>query len=146
MEREAFMKECVLDTSVVLKWFSGFGENDLDQALRLRQNLLDRSILFVIPELLFYELANALRYNPNFSAKDVNEALDSVFDMGLEVRRADKKVMEDAITIGFKFNIPVYDAYFVALSRIEGKPLITADYKFVERMKGTKGIIKLSDI
>jgi len=140
------MKECVLDTSVVLKWFSGFGENDLDQALRLRQNLLDRSILFVIPELLFYELANALRYNPNFSAKDVNEALDSVFDMGLEVRRADKKVMEDAITIGFKFNIPVYDAYFVALSRIEGKPLITADYKFVERMKGTKGIIKLSDI
>jgi hypothetical protein len=32
------------------------------------------------------------------------------------------------------------------LSRIERKPLITADYKFVERMKGTKGIIKLSDI
>lgn len=146
MEREAFMKEYVLDTSVVLKWFSGFGENDLDHSLRLRQNLLDRSILFVIPELLFYELANALRYNPNFSTKDVHEALDSVFDMGLEVRRADKKVMEDAITIGFKFNIPVYDAYFLALSRIEGKPLITADYKFVERMKGTKGIIKLSDI
>lgn len=140
------MKECVLDTSVVLKWFSGFGENDLDQALRLRQNLLERSILFVVPELLFYELANALRYNPNFLAKDVNEALDSVFDMGLEVRRADKKVMEDATTIGFKFNLPVYDAYFLALSRIEGKPLITADYKFVERMKGTKGIIKLSDI
>jgi predicted nucleic acid-binding protein len=140
------VKEFVLDTSVVLKWFSGLGENDLDHALQLRQNMLDGSIFFIVPELLFYELANALRYNPNFSSKDVNEALNSVFDMGLKVRKVERKVMEEATTIAFKYNITIYDAYFLALSRIEQKPFITADYKFAEKMKGIKEILKLSEI
>jgi predicted nucleic acid-binding protein len=91
-------------------------------------------------------MANALRYNPNLSAKDVNEALDSILDVGFEVRRADKKTMQDAINIAFKYNITIYDAYFIALSRVEGKPLITADYKLTERVKTIKGIIKLLDI
>jgi predicted nucleic acid-binding protein len=146
VEREAFMIRFVLDTSVALKWFSVSGENDLDHALELRQKMLEGSVLFIVPELLFYELTNALRYNPNFSSKDVNEALNSVFDMGLEVRRVDKKVMTDATTMAFKYSITIYDAYFLALSHMEEIPFVTADYRFVERMKGVKGIIKLSDI
>jgi predicted nucleic acid-binding protein len=106
---------------------------------------LEGSAHFTVPELLFYELANALRYNPHFSTKDVSEAIDSVFDMALEVVRIDKKVMEDAVALAFKYHITVYDAYFLGLSRAEGKPLITADYKFFEKMKGYKGIIKLSE-
>jgi predicted nucleic acid-binding protein len=54
--------------------------------------------------------------------------------------------MQDAINIAFKYNITIYDAYFIALSRVEGKPLITADYKLTERVKGLRGIIKLLDI
>jgi predicted nucleic acid-binding protein len=91
-------------------------------------------------------MANALRYNPNLSAKDVNQALESVLDMEFEVRRVDKKSMQDAISIAFKYNITVYDAYFIALSRVEGKPLITADYRLAERVKSLKGITKLLDI
>ncbi len=140
------MKEFVLDTSVVLKWFSAFREGDLDQALRLREEMLAGTVVFVVPDLLFYEMANALRYNPNLSPKDVNEALDSILDVGFEVRRVDKKTMQDAISIAFKHNITIYDAYFIALSRVEGKPLITADYKLAERVKTIKGIIKLLDI
>jgi predicted nucleic acid-binding protein len=140
------MREFVLDTSVVLKWFSAFGESDLSQALQLREDLLEGAVVFVVPELLFYEMANALRYNPNLSGKDVNEALDSILDMGFEVRRVDKKTMQDGINIAYKYNITIYDAYFIALSRAEGKPLITADYKLAERVKGLKGITKLLDI
>jgi predicted nucleic acid-binding protein len=140
------MREFVLDTSVVLKWFSAFGESDLSQALQLREDLLEGAVVFVVPELLFYEMANALRYNPNLSGKDVNEALDSILDMGFEVRRVDKKTMQDGINIAYKYNITIYDAYFIALSRAEGKPLITADYKLAERVKGLRGIIKLLDI
>jgi len=40
----------------------------------------------------------------------------------------------------------VYDAYFLALSIKEGKPFITADYRFMGRVKGFREIIKLSDI
>lgn len=141
-----FMREFVLDTSVILKWFSAFGESDLHQALQLREKMFDGSVLFIVPELLFYEMANALRYSPNLSERDVNDALDSILDMGFEVRRVDKKTMQDAIRIAFKYNITVYDAYFIALSRVEGKALITADYRLAERVKGHKGIIKLLDM
>ena len=140
------MKGFVLDTSVVLKWFSEFGENDLPQAFQLRQALLDGSVTFTVPELLFYELSNALRYNPSLSSKDVREALDSVMDMGFVVKGVDKGVMADAISIAFRYGVTVYDAYFLALARTERKPLIIADYKFVERVKASKEIMRLSGL
>jgi predicted nucleic acid-binding protein len=146
MERVAIMKGFVLDTSVVLKWFSEFGENDLPQAFQLRQVLLDGSVTFTVPELLFYELSNALRYNPSLSSKDVQEALDSVMDMGFIVKGVDKRVMADAISIAFRYGVTVYDAYFLALARTERKPLIIADYKFVERVKASKEIMRLSGL
>lgn len=140
------MKGFVLDTSVVLKWFSEFGENDLPQAFQLRQALLDGSVTFTVPELLFYELSNALRYNPSLSSKDVQEALDSVMDMGFVVKGVDKRVMADAISIAFRYGVTVYDAYFLALARTERRPLIIADYKFVERVKASKEIMRLSGL
>jgi predicted nucleic acid-binding protein len=146
MERIPFMKEFVLDTSVVLKWFSEFGECDLDHALQLRQALLRGSVVFMVPELLFYELSNALRYNPHFSPGDVQEAVHSVFDMGLKVKEVDRNVMEDAVSLAYRYNATVYDAYFLALSRAEKKALILADYRFAEKMKGFKEIIKLSEM
>ena len=139
------MSGYVLDTSVILKWFSEYGEDDLDRAFEIREYLYEGSVNFIVPELLFYELANALRYNPRLSTKEVSEAIDSIFDMELKVARTDKRIMEDAIALAFKYHITVYDAYFLGLSRAEGKPLITADYKFFEKMKGYKGIIKLSE-
>jgi len=140
------MRGFVLDTSVILKWFSDFQESDLDRALLLRQSMLDGTILCVVPELLFFELANALRFNPNFSMTDVEQAVRSVFAMGLEVRGVDEQVMGDALSLACKHHLTVYDAYFLALSKKEGKPFITADYKLAGKVKGFRGIIKLSDV
>jgi predicted nucleic acid-binding protein len=69
MERKQKVKTRprVLDTSVVVKWFSSADEKDLEKSLMLRQEHIDNPGLFVIPDLLYYELANALRYNPRFS-------------------------------------------------------------------------------
>jgi predicted nucleic acid-binding protein len=91
-------------------------------------------------------MANALRYNPRFSSKDVEGAIDSVLDMGLDVRTVEQETLREAISLAFKYNSTVYDTYFLALSTREGKPLITADYKFTEKLKGVRGIIKLSDV
>ena len=139
------MRGFVLDTSVILKWFSESGESDLDRALRLRQSMVEGTVFFVVPDLLFCELANALRHNPNFSKKDVEQALHSLFEMGLEVKSVDEEVMEEAISLAFKHTVTVYDAYFLALAKKEGKPFLTADYRFMGRVKGFREIIKLSD-
>ncbi len=139
------MMEYVIDTSVAVKWFSR-EENDSGIALQLRQQILDCHCSMIAPDLLIYELANALRYNPNFTNKDVNAALDSVLSMNIDFKGVDDVVIARAIDIAFEFNVTVYDSFFMALSQREKKPFLTADYKFVERIKGFKGIVRLSDI
>jgi predicted nucleic acid-binding protein len=66
--------------------------------------------------------------------------------MGIEIREVDGLIISHAIDIAFRLNVTVYDAYFMALSEIEKIPFLTADYKFIERVKGFKGIIKLSEM
>ena len=88
MERITQVKKFVLDTSVVVKWFSG-DEDDAEHANKLRHQIQEGLCVITIPDLLFYELANALRHNPNFTAEDVRVALDSVFDMEFDIRKVD---------------------------------------------------------
>lgn len=140
------MMTYILDTSVIVKWFSEHDEDDLDKALGLRYEILEGKCFVTVPDLLFYELANALRYNDKFTAEDVKYAVKSIIDMELDVRGIDAAIAERAVEIAFKFNVTVYDAYFLALSQIENKPFVTADYKFVERIEGFENIIKLSEI
>jgi len=139
------MKKYVIDTSVAVKWFSKV-EDDTENALQLRQQMLDGICSVTVPDLLIYELANALKNNPNFTSKDVKVALDSIFNMGIEIREADGLVIAQAIDIAFRLNVTVYDACFMALSQIEKIPFITADHKFIERVKDFKGIIRLSEM
>lgn len=139
------MKKYVLDTSVVVKWFSG-NEDNAEYADKLRHQILEGSCGIIIPDLLFYELANALRYNPNFNAKDVKASLDSIFDMEFDIRKVDSSVIAAAIDIAFKFDVTIYDAYFLALSQLENKPFVTANYKFIRRVKGFKNIVNLTEI
>lgn len=146
MERSGEMKKFVLDTSVVVKWFSEHDEDDLDKAIGLRNGLLEGKVSFVIPDLLFYELSNALRYNPRFTAGDVKEAMQTIVDMGFEVKGIEGHTMDRAVEIAFDYNVTLYDSYFLALSQIEKKPLITADYRFYERVKRIKNIVRLSDL
>ena len=137
------MNGCVLDTSVIVKWFSGEDEPDLDAALRLRDEIVSGTCAVKVPGLLFYELANALRYNPNFSCTDVNEAVQAVIRMEFSVHGADLQTLNRAVEIAFGSNVTVYDATFLALAEAEGVPFVTADYKFCDRVPMHEGVARL---
>ena len=137
------MKRYVIDTSVAVKWLSD--EDDTDKALQLRKDLLDAECQLIIPDLLIYEISNALRHNPHLSDDDVKLALASLFNMSLVMKTPDPACMDRAIDLAFEFDVSVYDAYFLALARIEKIPFITADYTFLKRMKGYSNIVSLSD-
>ena len=51
------MRKFVLDTSVLLKWFSEFGESDLDRALQLRDSMLAGTVFFIVPDFLYRRLS-----------------------------------------------------------------------------------------
>jgi predicted nucleic acid-binding protein len=105
----------VLDTSVVLKWFRQ-EEVLANPALALRAAYLDVRLLVVVPSFVAYELATVLRYKEDLSIDQVQQAVQSLFDMGLEWVSPSGTMMRRAVEIGRVYETTVYDAAFAALA------------------------------
>jgi predicted nucleic acid-binding protein len=124
----------VLDTSVIIKWFRQ-GEVLASQALVLREAYLNGQITISAPSLLVYELANVLRYKSDLTTSQVQEAVQSLFDMALEWILPSAAVMRRAVEIARIYETTIYDAAFVALAETSSATFITADERLVDRLK-----------
>jgi predicted nucleic acid-binding protein len=100
---------------LVVRWFSE--EEYTDKALEIRERIRMGEEKVVVPDLLLYELANALKYNSNFDANDVSDALTSIFDMDMDIVTPIPETINSAVTLAFEYNITVYDAFYVALAK-----------------------------
>ena len=138
------MRTFVIDSSVVVKWFSR--EADTPAALALRDALYRGDCRILAPDLLFYEVANALRFHPRFGEDDVRAAVLSVPDLGVELAPADAELLGRAVELAFRFNTTVYDACFLALADLRGFPLISADEKLISQARGFSRLVRLSDL
>jgi predicted nucleic acid-binding protein len=132
----------VLDASVLIKWFSN--EEYTDRALKLRDDFLQGYAELVVPDLLLYEVSNALRYNPNYNENDVIESVDSLYDMGINIIIPTGDVIKSAINLAFTHDVTLYDAFYAALAKEIDFTLITADAKFY-RKTNNLGFIKFID-
>ena len=124
----------ILDASVVVKWFSE--EEYTEKALAIRERIRMGEERVIVPDLLLYELANALKYNPSFDANDVSDALTSIFDMDLEIVTPIPEIINLAVALAFEYNITVYDAFYIALAKDLELTFITADRRLCERVRG----------
>jgi len=136
----------VLDTSVIVKWFSTSGEADTANALWLRRALFENKCRVTIPDLVLYELGNALRFNPRFTTRDIDAAIHSLIDMNLTIRAAEQDILVPAVSLAFQYAVTVYDAYFLALADKLESMLITADYKFCQKFDEVKSVIPLDKL
>ena len=125
--------EAVVDASIVVKWF--VEEEDSDKALKLRDRYVDGELRIAAPELLIFEVLNALHYKKLFSEselKEVSEALEA-YSLNLYPLKGD--YAEKTVEVAFKNDITIYDAAYVALAMIRGTHMYTADEKLVRKMK-----------
>ena len=122
----------VLDASVALKWF--VDEEDSDAALSLRQNFRQGESEIVVPDLLLYEVANALRFNPSFEAQEVNEAVKTLLDMEIDIVTPSSALLEKLVDLSVEHGITCYDSTYFALAQEIGFPLITADEKLYNKL------------
>jgi predicted nucleic acid-binding protein len=120
----------VLDTSVVIKWFSD--EVYTEQALEIRSWYVDNRIGVFVPDLLVYELSNALRYNPDYDAADVKKAVTSVFDMDFEIVTPSESMISSSVEIADENDLTVYDSTYIALAKTLNAKVITADDEISE--------------
>lgn len=133
MERSKVNDNFVLDSSVVIKWFSN--EEDTAIALELRDSYVKGNVSIACPDLIIYEIANALRYNKALKEKDIDNSINSLLSMGISIIVPTKSILEAAISIALEHDITVYDAYFVALAKELNFNYVTADEKLYNKIK-----------
>ncbi|MBS3138812.1 type II toxin-antitoxin system VapC family toxin [Candidatus Woesearchaeota archaeon] len=91
---------------------------------------------------LLYEIANGLRWNPNFTAGDVEEALKAIAGFGFMVQVPTFELLRKAVEIAYSGRCTVYDAIFLALAKENEGILITADEKFAKKVKENTVLLK----
>ncbi len=121
MERQ---KTLIADASVIVKWF--LNEENSDKARVIRSNLERGNISLIVPELLFLEISNSLKYN-KISEKNIIIANKILFDAGFIVFKLNEEIMLKAIENSVRYNITIYDALYITIAQLHGVFMITAD-------------------
>ncbi len=133
----------VLDTSVIGKWFKE--ETNSEIALKIREEFYQGKHEIVIPDLVLYELSNALRYDKEFNEELIYTSIDSLINMELNIVLPTEEIIKNAISLALKYYVTVYDAIFLSLSQIIDATFITADEKLYEKVKKLKNVKFLKD-
>jgi len=122
MERR---REVVLDSSVVVKWFSR--EVKTDEALKLRDSHVQGSLELTVSEVLIAEVANALRYKPDYDTEKLRKALTSLLGLHLNIMHLSEAILARTVEIAYEGKVTFYDALPVAMAERRNAVCITAD-------------------
>lgn len=106
---------------------------DTEKALQLRRAYVAREIDLVEPYLVSYEVANALRKNPDFGVDDVKSAVLDLLNMQLDLQLLKEQRVQDATDVAFKYGGTLYDAIYISLAESEGLTLYTADDRLIAK-------------
>jgi predicted nucleic acid-binding protein len=127
----------VLDTPVVVKWFLHEREAYRSEALALRDAHVDGRVGLAVPALLLCEVANVLRYTPDWDAARVQRAIRSLGAMQLDIVAVSFRSLERAVALAYDCHEAVCDTTFVALAESLGAEFITADERLRQRLSSS---------
>lgn len=121
----------VIDASVAMKWF--VEEDHSDKAL-----LLVQSTELIAPQLVLGEVANGLWSKRRMSSIDVRVAQRLTAELPQLIRELVPigPLMQEALSLAFELDHPVYDCVYLALARSRGLWLVTADQRFFAKVSG----------
>jgi predicted nucleic acid-binding protein len=118
-------REVVIDSSVAVKWFSE--EEATAQALELRDSHVRGNLTLITTPLLACELANALRYKPDYDDNRLIEAMNYFYKLHLYEAPIDAHLLSCSSEVAYRGNVTVYDAIPVALAVLRKARCLTAD-------------------
>ncbi len=118
-------REIVLDSSVVVKWFST--ETKSVEALKFLDSYIQGSIELTIPEVLFCEVGNALRYKPDYDTQKWKTALAQLFNLRMKVTHLTEDLITRTGEIAYDGKVTFYDALPVAIAEYRKTVCVTAD-------------------
>lgn len=100
-----------MDASAIVKWF--VSEKDTNKALKLRELYIKRGLEQLSPTLAYYEVANALRYNPYYRLTDIElfNVVEALKNMQITIEPTDEAWL-NAFKISLSEKVAVYDAIY----------------------------------
>ena len=126
----------VVDASVAAKWY--LPEPDTGAALALRESHVNGDIRLVAPDLMVYEVANALRYHPRAGMDRLAEHIGDLFALDIGFDPTSETSMIAAIHSAFRLGLSIYDASYISLAERLDTVVYTAD-ESLYRAAGPRG-------
>ena len=123
----------VADASVVVKWF--VEEEHSGDALRLRDDYADRVVDIASPDLMPYEVLNALRYNPGFGESQLVETARALEKFSLWMLPLEGELAEMCIENSLRYGISVYDSAYLSLGVVRDIPVYTVDQRLIDKVR-----------
>ena len=120
----------VLDASVILKWL--LPETGSENALRFRDQHISGEERIIVPSLVFYEIANVLRYRAKISDEELVSLFEIFNDLELIAIHPAFSDMTEVMLYARRKNVSVYDAVYVVLAKRLDCSLITADERLAQ--------------
>jgi len=120
------------DASVIVKWF--VEEEYTDKALKLRDMHVNGEVTIAAPELLPFEVLNALRHSNLFEKDELVNVAVSLSSYGIELHSLRGRLAEEAVKIAVEKDITIYDSSYVALAATLNTRLYTSDRKLIEKL------------
>lgn len=116
----------VVDASIVAKWF--LNEEDTDKALEIRDAHINGEVIIIVPDFIFLEVLNALRYK-NQNKELLQNANENLWKLQLHVEKLNSYILDQAISIALQYDFTLYDSVYAALAQVHGCSLVTTDEK-----------------
>ncbi len=129
----------MIDASVAVKWFSE--EEGTDRALEVRDDHIDGRRTLVAPDLIVYEIANALRFKTEFTGEYVARAVDDLLDLQMDLIEPGRELIRLGSELAYRYGITVYDSSYLALGELMGIEVYTSDKQLYERARES-GLLK----
>jgi predicted nucleic acid-binding protein len=118
-------REIILDSSVVVKWFST--ETKSVEALKLLDSYIQGTVELTISEILICEVGNALRYKPDYDTQKWKTALAQLFNLHMNLTHLTEDLITRTGEIAYEGKVTFYDALPVAIAENKKTICITAD-------------------
>lgn len=123
----------VIDASVAWKWLVQ-DEVLTEQAIRLLEKFLKDEEKIIAPDIILYELGNALASKAQLSPPRVKMIWQKFAAYQITIVNTDWGFVKRAIDFSQKYKTSVYDASYAVLAKQKGCSLITADDKFARQV------------
>lgn len=124
----------IIDASVASKWILQ-GEKDEEKALKILSDHTDTKEQILVPEFIFYEIANTLATKTILTENKINNSLSVIFKANLLIcHPVDKDIIQSTL-LAKRYKTSVYDMLYAVVAKRHKTILITADNNFLRKTK-----------